>query len=120
MIMWFSGVQILIFLAGLQKINPNLYEAAAIDGAGTWEKFWKITLPHMKTLIIICTIYTIVDLANYQNNAVNQRITWRIFDDAGRIYSFSAAMSWIVFLVVMLILGLVFLAFYLLGRRDKS
>lgn len=120
MIMWFSGVQILIFLAGLQKINPNLYEAAAIDGAGIWEKFWKITLPHMKTLVIICTIYTIVDLANYPNNAVNQRITWRIFDDAGRIYSFSAAMSWIVFLVVMLILGLVFSVFYLLGRRDKS
>lgn len=118
-IMWFSGVQILIFLAGLQKINPNLYEAAAIDGAGTWEKFWKITLPHMKTLAIICTIYTIVDLANYSENAANQIITWRIFDDAGRIYSFSAAMSWIVFLVVMLILGLVFLAFYLLGRRDK-
>ncbi len=119
-IMWFSGVQILIFLAGLQKINPNLYEAAAIDGAGTWEKFWKITLPHMSTLIIICTVYTIVDLANYSNNAVNQRITWRIFDDAGRIYSFSAAMSWIVFLVVMLILSVVFLAFYLLGRRNKS
>lgn len=118
-IMWFSGVQILIFLAGLQKINPNLYEAASIDGAGTWEKFWKITLPHMKTLAIICTVYTIVDLANYAENAVNKRITMRIFDDAGRIYSLSAAMSWIVFVITMLLLGLVCLIFFLLGRREE-
>ncbi len=118
LIMWFSGVQILIFLAGLQKINPNLYEAASIDGAGTWEKFWKITLPHTYTLIIICAIYTIVDLANYVNNAVNLRITNRIFDDAGRIYSLSSAMAWIVFLVVMTIIGIVWLLFYFLSRRN--
>lgn len=116
MIMWFSGVQILIFLAGLQKINPNLYEAASIDGAGTWEKFWKITLPHTKTLAIIGTVYTIVDLANYVNNEVNKQITIRIFDDAGRIYSLSSAMSWVFFLVVMVIIGVVYLAFMLLSR----
>lgn len=120
LIMWFSGVQILIFLAGLQKINPNLYEAASIDGAGTWEKFWKITLPHTYTLIIICAVYTIVDLANYVNNAVNLRITTRIFDDAGRIYSLSSAMAWIVFVVVMVILGIVWLMFYLLSRRGDK
>ncbi len=116
MIMWFSGVQILIFLAGLQKINPNLYEAASIDGAGTWEKFWKITLPHTKTLAIIGTVYTIVDLANYVNNEVNKQITLRIFDDAGRIYSLSSAMAWVFFLVVMAIIGAVYLAFVLLSR----
>lgn len=116
MIMWFSGVQILIFLAGLQKINPNLYEAASIDGAGTWEKFWKITLPHTKTLAIIGTVYTIVDLANYVNNEVNKQITMRIFDDAGRIYSLSSAMAWVFFIVVMLIIGAVYLAFALLSR----
>ncbi|MBE6727377.1 MAG: sugar ABC transporter permease [Ruminococcaceae bacterium] len=120
LIMWFSGVQILIFLAGLQKINPNLYEAASMDGAGTWEKFWKITLPHTYTLIIICTVYTIVELANYVNNAVNKRITVRIFDDAGRIYSLSSAMSWIVFVIVMVILGIVWLMFYLLSRRSEK
>lgn len=118
LIMWFSGVQILIFLAGLQKINPNLYEAASIDGADVWEKFWKITLPHTYTLIVICTVYTIVDLANYVNNNVNQRITTRIFDDAGRIYSLSSAMAWVVFLVVMAILGIVWLGFTLLSRRN--
>lgn len=116
LIMWFSGVQILIFLAGLQKINPNLYEAASIDGAGTWEKFWKITLPHTKTLAIIGTVYTIVDLANYVNNEINKQITMRIFDDAGRIYSLSSAMAWMFFIVVMLIIGVVYLAFVLLSR----
>ena len=38
-----SGVQILIFLAGLQSISPSLYEASSMEGATAWENFWKIT-----------------------------------------------------------------------------
>ncbi|MBI3242547.1 MAG: sugar ABC transporter permease [Chloroflexi bacterium] len=45
LILWFSGVQILIYLSSLQKIDKSIYEAAAIDGASAWESFWKITLP---------------------------------------------------------------------------
>lgn len=118
MILWFSGVQILVFLAGLQKISPDIYEAADIDGAGAWEKFWKITMPHVAPLALLCAVYTIVDLANSSELEVNKLISDRIFDQT-RLYSFSAAMSWIYSIIIMLLLGAVYLLFALMGRRGK-
>lgn len=119
LILWFSGVQILIFLAGLQKISPEIYEAASIDGAGPWEKFWKITLPAMTPIAMVSAIYSVVEIANWTNNATNQKIGSHLFE-VGQPYSFSAAMSWIYFGVVALALLLVFLIFRLLGRRDRA
>ena len=58
LILWFCGVPILIFMVGLQRVSPDIYEAANIDGAGGWEKFWKITLPHLVPMIIINAVYT--------------------------------------------------------------
>ena len=45
--LWFSGVQVVLYLAGLQKLDQSMYEAAQIDGANVWETFWKITLPSL-------------------------------------------------------------------------
>lgn len=119
MILWFSGVQILIYLAGLQKIGPELYEAADIDGAGTWEKFWKITLPFMTPIILLNAVYTVIDVASSANNAVNQQITAMLLDTKG-IYSFSAAISWIYFLFVMLVLLVLGVIAVLLMRGNKN
>ncbi len=118
LILWFSGVQILIFLAGLQKIPPSLYEAAEIDGAGAWEKFWKITLPYIKPIALICAVYTVVNIANYSGHAVNREIQENMFNTA-MMYSLSAAMSWIYFLVVLLMLAVVYVLFRQSGRKEK-
>src|SRR5690606_35355049 len=56
-----SGVQILIFLAGLQSIPPEIYEAADVEGATPWEKFWLITFPMVSPLILTNLVYTIID-----------------------------------------------------------
>ena len=117
LILWFSGVQILIFLAGLQKISPEIYEAASIDGAGEWEKFWKITLPYMKPMILVAAIYSIVEIANFSNNAVNTSIVAHLFE-VNQPYSFSAAMSWIYFVVVIAVL-LVFTLLINGVKREK-
>ena len=61
-ILWYSGVQLLIFTAALQKIDHSLYEAAKMDGASKWECFWKITLPTLKPMILLNAIYTIIIL----------------------------------------------------------
>jgi multiple sugar transport system permease protein len=54
-------------LAGLQTINPDLYEAADIDGASSWKKFWKITLPLLTPLLTVVTIFsTIWTFADFQ------------------------------------------------------
>ena len=60
-ILWYSGVQMLLLIAGMQSINPSTYEAAKIDGAGTWEVLWTITLPGLMPFLFVCVIYTIVD-----------------------------------------------------------
>uniref|UniRef100_A0A7V4NF71 Sugar ABC transporter permease n=1 Tax=Fervidobacterium pennivorans TaxID=93466 RepID=A0A7V4NF71_FERPE len=116
LILWFSGVQIIFFLAGLQKISSSIYEAAQIDGANDWVIFWKITLPLIKPFVLVNTIYTIVDLASFANNAVNTSITQHMFD-IDKPYSYSAALSWIYFAAVMLILGI---AYLLLRERRKT
>jgi len=110
LILWFSGVQILFFLAGLQKINSSVYEAAKIDGANSWIIFWKITLPLIRPFLLINAIYTIVDLASFANNPVNTSITQRMFD-IDKPYSYSSALSWIYFAAVMIIIGIAFLLF---------
>lgn len=108
MILWFSGVQILIFLAGLQKIDTSIYEAAQIDGASSWEVFWKIVLPYLKPMALVNGIYTIVEIASFPNNPVNIEISKKMFQ-TGTIYSYSAAMSWVYFLAELILLGIVFL-----------
>lgn len=116
LILWFCGVQILLFLAALQKVGREVYEAAEVDGAGSWEKFWKITLPHIKSMILVNAVYTVMEIANYSNNEVLEKISSHMFE-VTRPYSFSAAMSWIYFLVIAMILLVIYLLF---GRKGKK
>lgn len=95
-----SGVQILIFLAGIQTISPQLYEASKIEGATGYEAFWKITLPMVSPLILVNVIYTIIDSFSRNN------MTTLIKETGFTTFNFglSSAMAWIYFLVIMLIL----------------
>lgn len=109
-ILWYSGVQILIFIAGLQKIDKSLYEAAKIDGGSAWECFWKITLPMLKPMILLNAVFTIVTLANNgQNNIIN--LIYNNMFAATRGYGFASAQAWMYAVIVFLIVGVVFLAF---------
>src|SRR5699024_9912016 len=115
-ILWYSGVQILIFIAGLQKIDKSLYEAAKIDGGSAWECFWKITLPILKPMILLNAIYTLVTLANSgQNNIIN--LIYSNMFSATRGYGFASAMAWMYALVILILLGGVGL---LLGGSSTS
>ena len=115
-ILWFCGVQIIVFLAGLQKIDRNMYEAAAIDGATTWEAFWKITLPHLRPIILLNAIYTIIEMGTAADDATNGKIVGAIRDIA-RPYSYAAVLSWIYAFGLLL---LILLAFLLLRPRKGS
>ena len=119
LILWFCGVPILIFMVGLQRVSPDIYEAANIDGAGGWEKFWKITLPHLVPMIIISVVYIAVEVSNYSELELNQKITGSMFDTT-RVYSFSAAMSWIYFICVLAVLLVLFLIISWFSRRSKA
>ncbi|WP_165147994.1 sugar ABC transporter permease [Marinitoga sp. 38H-ov] len=108
LILWFSGVQIIFFLAGLQKINSSVYEAAKIDGANSWIIFWKITLPLIRPFILVNAIYTIMELASFANNSINGVITMHMFD-IDKPYSYSSALSWIYFISIAIIIAITYL-----------
>ena len=111
-IFWFSGVQIIIFLSALQKIDRSVYEAASIDGAGPWNAFWKITLPSLTGMIVINSVYTIVTLATFSNNEVIGVITSAMSSTKeGQGYGFASAMAWVYMIIIFLALGLVLLLF---------
>lgn len=115
MVLWFSGVQILIFLSGLQKLDQQIYEAARIDGASPWESFWKVTLPALKNLIIINIIYTVVTLATFSENEVIALIRSAMFDPV-RGYGYATAQAWLYFIVVFLVLAIAIGLVALSGR----
>ena len=112
-----SGVQMLIFLSGLQSISPAIYEACRIDGATSWETFWKITFPMISPMILVNAVYTIIDSFTTESNSVMSYIAIVYKDEKVR----SSAMAWMYFLLVMLNLaavGGIFSAFVFYNRRD--
>lgn len=108
LILWNSGIQILIFLAGLQKVPSTLYEAAKIDGASGWETFWKITLPTLRSMILLNSIYTVVTLSTGSTNPIIDLI-YNATYAVTKGYSYGAAMTWLYTVVVALLLLITFL-----------
>ena len=116
-ILWYSGVQILIFLSGLQKIDRSMYEAAKIDGGSGWECFWKITLPTIKPLILLNCVYTVVFISNNDQNSIIELIKNAMFSGtAEKGYGYASAMAWLYSIVVLLIVGLFALLF--VAKKD--
>ena len=118
-VLWYSGVQILILLVAIQRISPELYEAASIDGASGWEKFWKITLPYTMPTILVCALYTVIELANDSTNAVNTYIAEKMFDHKLGYYSYSTAMAWIYTGTIIIILLLIFALMKFFERKGR-
>jgi ABC-type sugar transport system permease subunit len=104
-ILWYSGVQILIFIAGFQTIPKTVYEAVRVDGASPWESFWKITFPGMLPFIGLNAVYTIVDLFTFPFNPVMEVVRNNMFSPTTG-YGYASAMAWLYFAVIMLLLGI--------------
>lgn len=100
-----SGVQILLFLAGLQSVTPSQLEAAHMEGANSWEIFWKITVPIVSPILLVSTLYTVIDSFTANSNPVIQAVQGKY---AGLQFGMGSAMSWLYILVVFLIIGLVY------------
>ncbi len=99
-----SGIQIIIFLSGLQNISPSMYEAADMEGCTKWESLWKITVPMVSPLMLVCWVYTVVDFFMRTDNAIMKKIDTQLNIQLN--FGFSSAMSWIYFAVCMALIGL--------------
>jgi len=101
-----SGVQMLIFLAGLQGISPSIYESCQMEGASPWETFWKITLPMISPMILVNAIYTVIDSFTSESNEVMSYVN-SVYNQAGDGNVLSSAMSWMYFLMVIVVVAVV-------------
>ena len=95
----------LIFLSGLQSISPAIYESCYIDGASSWETFWKITFPMISPMILVNAVYTVIDSFTSQSNSLMRYISNIYSQSGGRVRA--TAMSWMYFLVVIIVLVIV-------------
>ena len=121
LIIWHTGVQILLFIAGLNSIPPSMYEAAKVDGSTAWEEFWKITLPMLSPVMLVAAIYTIIDSFTDPLNSVVNYIMDISLRKQLRL-GYGAALSWVYFVVVFLLILLLVrissrLVFYM-GERQ--
>ena len=101
-----SGIQIFIFLAGIYSVPPDLYEAAHVEGANAWEKFWMITVPMVMPMILVNVIYSIVDTFISESNLVMTYVYELSFKNFN--FGLSSAICWIYFAVIAAILAIVF------------
>ena len=100
-----SGIQIIIFLSGLQTISASMFEAAKIEGATAWETFWKITFPMVSSLILVNVIYSIIDFFVRSDNEVMNHIKQTM--TPALEYGRSSAMAWSYFAVIAVIIAIV-------------
>ena len=114
-ILWFTGIPIVLFINGLQKINPSIYEAAKIDSANAWQIMWKITIPMIKQVGLIITVFTVIQLGMYDSiNPVYKLIEEKTGETSSGL-GFAATYAWIYSLLALVMIGIVFLIF-----RDRK
>lgn len=104
-LVWNSGVQILIFLAGLQTVPRQLYESAQIEGSTAWETFWKITFPLISPMMLMNVIFTIIDYFTTSMNPVIQMINQQ---SSNLRFEYAAGLAWMYLIVVFIFVGIIY------------
>ena len=101
-----SGIQILIFLAALQTISPSLFEASDMEGASKWEAFWKITFPMVSPMILVATMYTMIDVLTGSSNPMISYLFGSVGSTSLSL-SDRMTMGWLYFIGVALLIVIV-------------
>ena len=119
---------VLIYLAGLQTVDSEVYEAAAIDGVNAWQKFWKITFPLIGPFFTINLVLTmknalgtfdqVVALTDGGPNSKTETVTYLIWKGGltGGEYAYQTANA-VLFFIVLAIIAFIQLKFF--GSKEK-
>ena len=110
-ILWFTGIPIVLFINGLQKINTSIYEAARIDSANAWQIMWKITIPMLKQIGLIIMIFTVIQLGMFNSINPLYELIEEKTGETGSGLGYAATYAWIYTVIVLIIVGIVFLLF---------
>ncbi len=109
-LVWNSGIQIVLFISGMQSIPDSLYEVSKVEGATKWEEFWFITLPMLSRTLILVIVFTMVELVTAKNNAVMTQ-AYTLMRGAASSYGTASAMLWIYFIIVGVCMALIMFIF---------
>lgn len=109
-LVWNCGIQIVLFISGMQSIPDSLYEVSKVEGATKWEEFWFITLPMLSRTMILVIIFTIVELVTAKDNAVMSQ-AYTYMRSTAQNYGTASAMLWIYFIIVGALMALIMLIF---------
>lgn len=101
-LLWHSGIQIVLFISGLQTIPDSLYEVSKIEGASKWEEFWMITFPMLRDVTLLVTVFTVVEEMVSTTNDVMSNAQSMIGQQR---YDLPSAMIWFYFVCVLVICG---------------
>ena len=101
-LLWDCGIQIVLFIIGLQSIPSHLYEVAKIEGCTKWEEFWKITFPLLTPSILLCLIFSVIQYFNGDSPIVGM-IRAKMLTSIGEAMALSMLYAVIVLVVVILI-----------------
>ena len=107
-LLWSCGIQIVLFIAGLQTIPDQLYEVSKVEGASKWEEFWYITIPMLGNSILLVMVYTMIDIFTKKTGVMES--AFQLMDEK-LIYDQSSAMLWFYFIIVAAIMALVLAAY---------
>ncbi len=124
---WTIGFNTIIFLAALQEIPKNLYEAAAIDGASSWQQFWHITIPMLRSVFVFVLTITLIASANLFGQPYimtgggpvkhTETVIYRIYIEGITRNQMGSAAAMSIFIAAILLL-LTFLNFKVFGKTE--
>ncbi|MBO5358990.1 MAG: sugar ABC transporter permease [Clostridia bacterium] len=103
-LVWSCGIQIVLFLAGLQSVPQSFFEASRVEGATKWEEFWFITFPMLSRVTLLVTVFTMVELITSERTTLIRNVYTMM--RTGN-YDETSAMMWFYFLVCGAVMGLV-------------
>ncbi len=103
-IVWNCGIQIILFISGMQSIPDQLYEVAKVEGCTKWEEFWYITLPMLSRTLMLVIVFTIVELLTTKTNVLMELVLATINNLE---YGPGAAMAWFYFIIIGVVLAAV-------------
>lgn len=107
-LVWSCGIQIVLFLSGLQSIPGTLYEASKVEGATKWEEFWFITFPMLSRITLLVGVFTMVELFINERSPLIDRAYGMMLSGKQDIPS---AMIWFYFLIICAVMGIVMFLF---------
>lgn len=107
-LIWSCGIQIVLFLAGLQSIPGALYEASKVEGATKWEEFWFITFPMLSRITLLVGVFTMVELFINERSVLIEKVYGMM--RSGK-YDIPSAMVWFYFIVACVVMGILMFLF---------